>query len=145
VHFAVGTRPQRTGIDVSSLWISRDRLQHYLGDITQHLLVYIPLGSVIGCGIPSECGRHWEKGKQNLHEVAAFVPYRGMDIPNGQVDRAGFLVAGDVRELRLVRSTDQGNNCCPRGSLSCVSHHQSAEFISDFTRSPSVSIVWVGP
>jgi len=113
-HFAVGTRPQSTGIDVSSLGKSRDRLQHYLGDITQHLLVYISLGSVIGCGIPLEFVRHREESKHNLREVAVCVPYRGMDIPNGQVDRPGFLGAGEVRELRLVRFTDQWNNCCPR-------------------------------
>jgi hypothetical protein len=113
-NFAVGTRPQSTGIDISSLGKLRDRLQHYFGDITQHLLVYISLGSVIRCGIPLEFGRHWDEGKHNLCELAVFVQYRGMDIPNGQVYRPGFLVAGEVRELRLVRSTDQWNNFCPR-------------------------------
>ena len=44
-----------------------------------------------------------------------------MDIPNGQVDRPGFLVAREVCELLLIRSTDQWNNCCPRGkSILCL-------------------------
>jgi len=46
-HFADGTRPQSPGIDVFFLGKSHDWLQHYVGDITQHLLVDIPLGSVI--------------------------------------------------------------------------------------------------
>ena len=112
MHFAFGTRPQGTGIDVPSLWKLCDRLQYYLGDITQHLLVYISLGSIIGCGILLDFGRHQEEGKHNLRKVAVCVPYRGMDIPNGQVDRPGFLVAEAVRELYLIQLTDQWNTCC---------------------------------
>jgi len=73
-----------------------------------------------------------EEGNHNLREVAVFVPYRGMDIPKGQVDQPGILAAGEVREPCLVRSPDQWNNCCPGGSLSCVSHHQSLEFILEY-------------
>jgi len=93
-HFAIATGPQSTGIDVSSLGKSCDQLQRYPGDITQHLLVYMTLGSVIGCVIPLEFGRHWDERKHNSHHVAVFVPYRGMDFPNGQADWPGFLVAG---------------------------------------------------
>jgi hypothetical protein len=75
-HFTIGTRPQSTGIDVCSLGKSPDRLLHYLGDMTQYLLVYILLGSVIGCGIPLEFGWHWEAGKRKLRKVAVFLPYR---------------------------------------------------------------------
>jgi len=56
------------------------------------MLVYIVLGSVIGCGIRLEFGWYPEEGQENLLEVAVFVLYRGMDIPNGQVDWPGFLV-----------------------------------------------------
>jgi hypothetical protein len=61
-----------------------------------------------------ELGQHREEGKYNLHQVAVNVLYRGMDIHNGQVDRPDVRVAGEVGEPRLVRSTDQWNNCCPR-------------------------------
>jgi len=37
-----------------------------------------------------------------MREVAVIIPYRGMDIPNSRLDRPGFLVAGDARELSLV-------------------------------------------
>jgi len=55
-----------------------------------------------------------------VREVAVFVPYRRMDIPECQVYHQGVLVAGEVGELSLVRSTDQWNNCCPlRKSMLC--------------------------
>ena len=85
---------------------SRDRLQHYLGDITQHLVGCIPRGSVIGCRIQLEFRQHQDIGKNNVRKVAVFVLYRGMDIPNGQVDRPGFLGAREVCNVHHVRSTD---------------------------------------
>jgi len=55
-----------------------------------------------------------------VDEVAVIVPYR-VDIPRCQVDRPGILVGGEIRELSLVQSTDQWNNCCPRGkSILCL-------------------------
>ena len=57
------------------------------------MLVYIPLGSVIGCGIPLEFGRHLVEGNHNVCKVAVFVPYGGMDVRDGQVDQPGYLVA----------------------------------------------------
>jgi len=101
-HFAIGTRPHSTGLGVSSLGNSCDRLPHYLCDVTHHLLVCITLGLVIGFGIQLEFGRHREESKHSLRKVAVFVLYRGMDIPNGQVDRPGVWVARAVRKLRLI-------------------------------------------
>jgi len=113
-HFAIGTRPQISWIDVFSLGKSYDQIQHYVGNITQHLLVYIPLGSVIGCGIPLEFGWHSKEEKHTLCEVGVFVLHSGMDNLSGQLHSPGFLVAGEVGELRVVQSTDQWNNCYPR-------------------------------
>ena len=94
--------PQCTRIDVSSLVKLRDWPQQYLGDITQHLRVYIPLGLVIGCGSLFKIGPHGEEGKPLLHEAAVFVPYRGIDISNCEIEQPSFLVAGEVHELGLV-------------------------------------------
>jgi len=112
--FVVGTRPPSTSIDVMCPRKSNEQLQKYFRDLTRHLHVYIALGSVIGCGILLEFGRHREEGKQNLGKVTVFVQYRGLDIPNGQVDQPRCIVAGEVLELRLIRSIDQWYNCCPR-------------------------------
>jgi len=51
--------------------------------------------------------------KDNLCKIAVFVPYRGLDIPSGQVDRTGFLVTREVRTMCLVQTTDQWNNWSP--------------------------------
>ena len=61
--FVVGTRPPSTSIDVLCPRKSNEQLQKYFGDLTRHLHVYIALGSVIGCGILLEFGRHREEGK----------------------------------------------------------------------------------
>jgi len=73
-HCAVGTGPLSTGNDVSSLRKSPHWLQHYPGDITQHLLVYIALDLVIGSRIVLKFGGHQVEGKRNQREVALFVP-----------------------------------------------------------------------
>jgi len=44
-----------------------------------------------------------------------------MDIPNGKIDQPDILVGGEVRMLRLVRSTDQWHNCPHWGkSILCL-------------------------
>lgn len=48
-YIAIGMWPQSSRIDVSSMAKLRDQLQYYLGNSTQHLLVHITMGSVIGC------------------------------------------------------------------------------------------------
>jgi len=119
--FAVGKGSQTNRIDVSSLGKLRDQLQHYVGDFTQHLPFCILLASVIGFKILLECGRHHEEAMHIVRGVAGFVPYRGMDIPNGQADLPCILVAREVRELHLVWSTDWWNNYCPQGkSILCL-------------------------
>lgn len=61
------------------------------------------------------------EGMCNVCYVPVFVPRSELDIPKGQVGRLGFPVASEVRELHLIRSTDQLNNCCPWGkSLLCL-------------------------
>jgi hypothetical protein len=37
-----------------------------------------------------------------LRKLSLFIPYREIDIPNGQIDQPASLVAIEVNELRLV-------------------------------------------
>jgi len=115
VYFSVGIRPESAGINDSSRRKSRDYLPQYVGENAQHLMDYIPWGSVIGCAFPLDFWWHQEEGKHNVCMIAVYVQYRGMDIPNCEIDQPGFAVAGKVGELHLNWSPHKWTNCCLQG------------------------------
>jgi len=145
VNFAIQTGSQIPGIDVPLLGNSHDRLQHSVGDMSLHLPVYIPLGSVIGSVIPLKREWHREEGNDNVHEMAPFVPYTAMGSPNNQVDRPEFLWPEMSVSYILSKSQISRTVVAPVGYLSCVSHHQSAECISEQPHLPLTAMIhfWI--
>jgi len=107
-YFAVCTIHYRSFLGNLLEWY-QDKIE----DIPQDIRVSLPLGFVGTGSFASELWRYWKQcQKQDWHlGSAACCPRK--DIADGHVYWPGFLISGEIGEVRLVSQSDNGHHCGP--------------------------------